>query len=291
MKIGVNQFCFPMSYDVREAITSVKRLGFDSIELCFTAADSARSGGGVTDALDISGYHNHLLNTHSTMKDLKELRAIADDSGMRVSSVGGIVSFSIFPLTSTDAAVAQKSMDAVKKMLDAARVLGADTVLVIPGMLTADMRYEAAYDLAQRRVAELADYAPDIQLAIENVWNGMLYSPLEMSRFVDETGRKNVGVYFDIANARRFGWPEQWILTLGKRIRKFHCKDYRLSVDTINGFTNLLDGDVNWPEVISAIRETDYDGDLVVELVPPSRHLVESTLIYARETLKTLIQR
>lgn len=279
-----------MSYDVRDAITSAKRLGFDAIELCFTAADSARSGGGVTDALDISGYHNRLLNTHSTMKDLKELRAIADDSGIRVSSVGGIVSFSIFPLTSTDAAVAQKSMDAVKKMLDAARVLGADTVLVIPGMLTAGMRYEAAYDLSQRRVAELADHAPDIQLAIENVWNGMLYSPLEMSRFVDETGRKNVGVYFDIANARRFGWPEQWILTLGKRIRKFHCKDYRLSVDTINGFTNLLDGDVNWPEVISAIHETGYDGDLVVELVPPSRHLVENTLVYARETLKTLIQ-
>lgn len=290
MKIGINQFCFPMSYDVRDAIASAKRLGFDSIELCFTAADSARAGGGVTDALDISGYHNRLLNMNSTMEDLKELRAIADDNGIRVSSIGGIVSFSIFPLTSTDDVVAQKSMDAVRKMLDAACVLGADTVLVIPGMLTADMRYEAAYDLAQRRVAELAAHAPTIQLAIENVWNGMLYSPLEMSRFVDETGCANVGVYFDIANARRFGWPEQWIRTLGPRIRKFHCKDYRISVDTINGFTNLLDGDVDWPEVIAAIRENGYNGDLVVELVPPARHLVENTLVYAQETLRHLIQ-
>ncbi|MDY3816884.1 MAG: sugar phosphate isomerase/epimerase family protein [Candidatus Limiplasma sp.] len=290
MNIGVNQFCFPMSYDVADAVKAAKRLGFDSIEVCFTAADGARPGGGVTDALDISGYHNRLLNMGSTDKDVRELKKLADDTGIRISSVGGIVSFSIYPLTATDAQVAQKSMDAVKKMLDFARILGADTILVIPGMLTADMEYKAAYDLAQSRVAQLAAYAPDIQLAIENVWNGMLYSPLEMSRFVDETGRSNVGVYFDIANARRFGWPQQWIRTLGRRIRQFHCKDYRMSVDTINGFTNLLDGDVDWPEVMTAIRETGYNGELVVELVPPSHYLVENTLTYAQNTLRDFLK-
>ena len=71
----------------------------------------------------------------STDKDVRELKKLADDTGIRISSVGGIVSFSIYPLTATDAQVAQKSMDAVKKMLDFARILGADTILVIPGML------------------------------------------------------------------------------------------------------------------------------------------------------------
>lgn len=290
MNIGVNQFCFPMTYDVRQAVEAAKRLNFDSIELCFTAADGASPAGGVTDALDISGYHNRLLNTHSSERDWRELRAMADDNGMRVSSVGGIVSFSIYPLTATDEAIAQKSMDAVKKMLDAARVLGAKTVLVIPGMLTPDMGYEQAYDTAQRRVAELADYAPDINLAIENVWNGLMYSPLEMKHFVDDTGKRNVGVYFDIANARRFSHPQQWIDTLGKRIFSFHCKDYRMSVDTINGFTNLLDGDVQWPEVMQAIRNTGYDGELVVELTPPAHYLVEQTLTFAQETLRALLK-
>ncbi len=290
MNIGVNQFCFPMSYDVADAVKAAKRLGFDSIEVCFTAADGARPGGGVTDALDISGYHNRLLNTNSTDADVSELKKLADDTGIRISSVGGIVSFTIYPLTAQDPQTARKSMDAVKKMLDSARILGADTVLVIPGMLTADMEYQAAYDLAQERVARLAAHAPDIQLAVENVWNGMLYSPLEMSRFVDETGCGNVGVYFDIANARRFGWPQQWIRTLGRRIRQFHCKDYRMAVDTINGFTNLLDGDVDWPEVVGAIRETGYDGEMVVELVPPARHLVENTLVYAQSTLRELLK-
>ena len=68
------------------------------------------------------------------------------------------------------------------------------------------------------------------------------------------------GICFDIANARRFGYPEQWIRTLGGRILEFHCKDYRMSVDNINGFTNLLDGDVNYPAVVAAIRDIGFDG-------------------------------
>jgi len=281
-----------MSYDVRDALEASKRLGFDSIELCLTAgkggADSA--GGGVTDALDISSYFNRLLNVDSSEQDMCELKNMADDIGIRVGSIGGIVSFSIYPLNSPDEAVAQKSMDAVKKMLDAARILGADTALVIAGMVTPDMRYEWAYETAQKRVAELAAYAPEINLGIENVWNGMLYSPLELNRFVDETGCDNVGIYFDIANARRFGSPENWIRCMGKRIKSFHCKDYRMSLDNINAFTNILDGDVNYPECIKAIREIGYDGDLVVELAPPAHYLVENTLKYAQDTLRTLIQ-
>lgn len=288
MMIGVNQFSFPMTYDVADAVRAAKRLGFDSIELCLTAAEDA-AGGGVTDALDIGAYHNRLLNTRGSGNDLRELKRIVEGEGIRVSSIGGIVTFTIFPLTSRNDAIVEKARDAVKRMQDAARDLGADTVLLIPGLLTPDMPYEESYLLAQSRVAELAELAPDICLAVENVWNNMLYSPLEINRFVDGTGKPNVGVYFDIANARRFGSPEQWIRTFGKRIRKLHCKDYRMSIDNINAFTNVLDGDVNYPEVLRALRAVGYDGDLVVELVPPAHYLVENTLLYAKESLKTLI--
>ena len=290
MKIDINQFCYPMSYDVKDAIEATARMGFDSIELCFTAGRGGVSGaGGVTDALDISGYYNRLLNVDSTEADFKALRRLADDANLRVSSVGGIASFTLWPLTSRDPAVAEQSMSAVRKMIDAARILGADTVLVIPGLVTEDMPCEWAYETAQSRVAELADYAPEIRIGIENVWNNMLYSPMELNRFVDGTGRANVGIYFDIANARRFGYPENWIRCMGGRILKFHCKDYRMSLDNINAFTNLLDGDVNYPEVMRAMSEIGYDGDLVVELTPPAHYLVESTIAYARKTLLELL--
>ncbi len=203
MKIGVNQFSFPMSYDVVDAIHAAARLGFDSIELCLTATNISKTGGGVTDALDISGYVNRLLNVDSHFPDFAQLKQIASDSGIRVSSIGGIVSFSIYPLTSCDSSIATQSMDAIRKMQEAASVLGANTVLVIPGMLDADMGYQEGYTLAQERISRLAGEASEIQLGIENVWNNMLYSPLELCRFVDEMQRDNVGIYFDIAHARR----------------------------------------------------------------------------------------
>lgn len=289
MRIGINQFCFPAPCDVRQALERAKALGFDCIELCLTADQRpGRSTGGVTDALDISGYFNRLLHEHAEERDFLALRSIVEEIGLPVCSIGGIISFSIYPLTAQDESTARKSMDAVKRMLDAAQILGAGSALVIPGMITEEMDYARAYETAQARVAELACYAPSIRLMIENVWNNMLYSPLELARFIDETGKPNVGICFDIGNARRFGYPEQWIRTLGRRILEVHCKDYRMSVDNINGFTNLLDGDVNYPAVIKAIQEIGFDGDLIVELIPPAHHLVDQTLRHARETLAAL---
>ena len=293
MKIGVNQFCFPMRYGVREAMEAAKRLGFDSLELCLTADEAtiaSRPSGGVVDSLDIGSYYNPLLNLSSTQAQMRQLKRMAEDIGMAISSIGGIVSFSIFPLTSADSAVAQKSMDAVKRMLDAAQILSARKVLVIPGMLTQEMDYAASYATAQERIARLADYAPEIDVLIENVWNNMLYSPLELTRFVDETGRGNVGIYFDVANARRFGYPQRWIDAMGKRVRGYHLKDYRMSVDNINGFTNVLDGDVDYPAVFDAIEKSGYDGDLVVELIPPARFQVETSLAYANKTLRNFLR-
>lgn len=291
MRIGINQFCFPASCDVGDALRRAKDLGYECMEICFTAAQgSVRSGGGVTDALDISGYFNRLLHEKASEADFLTLRRMAEDVGLPLCSVGGIMTFSIYPLTALDAATAQKSMDTAKRMLDAAQALGAPSILLIPGLLTEDMGYRQGFELAQSRVAELADYAPNVHLMIENVWNNMMYSPLELAAFVDGTGKSNVGVCFDVANARRFGYPQQWIRALGNRIMQIHCKDYRMTVDNINGFTNLLDGDVNYPAVIDALRELGYDGDLIVELTPPAHYLVDGTLRSARNILAALLK-
>ena len=290
MKIGINQFCFPSGTEVEEALGRAKKMGYDTFEVCLTAGNRITGfSSGVTDALDISGYYNPFCNTESTEQDFMILKKKAQDTGIRIGSGGGIVSFSIYPLSAVEEKTAVKSMDAVKKMVDAARIVGADTVLVIPGMLTEDMEYRETYERVQQRVAALAEYAGDINIAIENVWNNFLYSPLELCRFVDEIGRNNVGVYFDIANARRFGYPEQWIRTLSFRIKGIHVKDYRVAVDNIHGFTNILDGDVNYRKVMEALGMIGYDGQFTVELIPPAHHLVDQTLAYARRVCTDLI--
>lgn len=292
MKIGINQFCFPGCMDVEESLQCAKDMGYDTFEVCLTVGKGySNTSFGVTDVLDISGYYNELCNINSTEHDFMTLKKKADETGMKISSVGGIVSFSIFPLSSPDEKIAQKSMDAVKKMVDAARILEADTVLVIPGMITEDMEYIETYERVRQRVADIAEYAGNINIALENVWNYFLYSPMEFRRFVDEIGRKNVGIYFDIANARRFGYPEQWIRTFSHRIRGIHVKDYRMSVDNIHGFTNILDGDVDYRKVMEALTEVKYDGPLTVELIPPAHDFVDQTLMHARRVCEMLVNR
>ena len=103
MRIGINQFCFPASCDVRQALERAKALGFECMEICLTTdRQEGLSAGGVTDALGISGYHNRLLHEHAGEQEFRQLRAMAQEIGISLSSVGGIISFSIYPLTAPD---------------------------------------------------------------------------------------------------------------------------------------------------------------------------------------------
>ena len=104
-----------------------------------------------------------------------------------------------------------------------------------------------------------------MKIAIENVWNNFLLSPIEAARYVDEFNSPWVGWHFDVGNVITYGWPEQWIRTLGKRIQKLHIKEF--SRDKANkeglwkGFeVPFLKGDNNWPEVMKALDEIGYEG-------------------------------
>ncbi|MCX7887759.1 MAG: sugar phosphate isomerase/epimerase, partial [Verrucomicrobiae bacterium] len=117
-----------------------------------------------------------------------------------------------------------------------------------------------------------------------------LYSPLEMRGLIDEVGSPGVGLLFDTGNIIPFGFPEQWIRILGPRIREVHLKDYRRAVGTIHGFVSLLEGDVNWPEVMSALREIGYDGFLIAEVFP-YRHYGGAVLAQTSEAMDRILGR
>ena len=64
----------------------------------------------------------------------------------------------------------------------------------------------------------------------------------------------------------KFGFPEMWIEILGSRIGRVHVKDFKRSIGTLDGFTDLLSGDVNYPAVIAALEKFGYDGPLTAEM-------------------------
>jgi len=130
-------------------------------------------------------------------------------------------------------------------------------------------RYETTW---QRVTRELKKAVPAAQkakviLTPENVWNKFLVSPLEMRTFLDQFHSPWVQSHFDIGNVMQFGYPQDWILTLGHRIKRVHVKDYKLSTRAEQGrFVKLLEGDVDWKAVMAALTKVGYRGYLSPEI-------------------------
>jgi L-ribulose-5-phosphate 3-epimerase len=186
------------------------------------------------------------------------------------------------PLSSADPAVVEKSMEGMRVSLHNARLWGADTVLLVPAVVDAETTYAQAWERSRRRILELIPLAEQLQIviAIEEVWNKFLLSPLEFARYVDEFQSPWVRAYFDVGNVALTGYPQDWIRTLGKRIVKLHIKDFSYRNDAaihkrVPEFVPLLEGEIDWHAVHSALAEIGYSGTATVELSPGDRPYLE----------------
>lgn len=207
----------------------------------------------------------------SSEDDCKRLIEEASKAGVKISSLASGLGWGN-PLTNK--ATQAAGSNAVKKSLQVAKWLGTDAILVVSGGVGAEFiegfqgaRYDEAYDNALAALKELKSTADELGVAIgvENVWNKFLLSPLEFRAFLDEIGSTQVGAYFDVGNVIYSGYPEQWIQILGSRIKRIHFKDFKRDVGNLDGFCDLLDGDVNFPAVMSALREIGYNGPVTSE--------------------------
>jgi hexulose-6-phosphate isomerase len=270
MKTGINQWAFPCGVTTEQALDLAKKAGFETFEAC----------------VDEEGP----LRLDATEADATAIRRRADKLNIEITSVGSGMGWK-YPLSSPDPAVRELGKEAVATSLRIARWLGADTVLVVPGLVTPDVPYDLALENALTSIEALAPAAEQLQVSIglENVWNKFLLSPIEMRGFIDQCESAYVGAYFDIGNILPYGYPEQWIRILGKRIRKVHAKDFRASTGNLDGFVMLLEGDVNWPEVMAALREIGYNGALTAEF-SPYKHAPEVLLRHAHASLAAIIK-
>jgi hexulose-6-phosphate isomerase len=76
-----------------------------------------------------------------------------------------------------------------------------------------------------------------------------------------------VKAYFDVGNVVFYGYPQDWIRTLGRRIAKVHLKDFQLDRPAGRfNWKNLGEGDIDWVEVRRAFDEVGYDGYVTTEI-------------------------
>jgi L-ribulose-5-phosphate 3-epimerase len=247
MKIGINRWTFPGHLSLNECFAQAKHAGFDSIEI------NIAEDGEVTPA--------------STEAEIQAIVTSSKAAGVEISSLSTGLGWR-YPITSPDESVRQKGEENIRAQLKVAQWLGVDTILVVPGIVSADIAYDEAYTRAQAVLKRVAAEAEERKVAVgvENVWNKFLLSPLEFARFLDEIGSPYVGAYFDVGNVLVYGFPDQWIRILGRRIKKIHVKDFKTNIGNITGFCNPLQGDVPWAKVRTALEAIGYNEFITAEV-------------------------
>ena len=278
MKKGISIWSFPQQ-SLKENLALAKDAGFDGVEL----------------AMDETGE----LTPSTSERELLSIKRTADDLGLETYSRACALGFD-YPITDDDPAVRAKARDLVKRQLFAAKTLGCNSILVIPGCVCADfidpnriVDYETAYNRSLEAFRELkADAeAYEINIGLENVWNKFLLSPLEMRDFIDKIDSPFVGSYLDIGNTVANGYPEHWIKTLAHRIKKVHFKDYRREAGGLCGFVDLLAGDVNYPAVTEALASVGYDDWVTAEMIPNYKYYTEAIIYNTSYSMDKILGR
>jgi hexulose-6-phosphate isomerase len=252
---------------IADALARAADAGFDGLELCVG-----------TDGV---------LTPETSEADCEAIRRQVEAAGLVAQTLASGMSWAVNP-TSDDPAVRDRAVDLHAGALRRAAWLGCKAMLFVPGVVASPIapeetiRYDLAVERAREAVGRLLETAEavGVDLCLENVWNGLFYSPLELAAFVDGFGSERLGVYFDAANVLGYHqWPPHWIELLGARIRRVHVKGYRETFGWTGeyAFCDLGEGDVPWPETMAALADAGYDGTLVAEMLPYSDGLLERT--------------
>lgn len=237
IKKGLGYWMIKEDLSLLDKFKLVKDLGFDGIEF--------------NSPLDIP------------LKDLLEAR---DKTGIEVPSTVNKDHWGK-PISDPDPAVRQFTIDSMAKSLEQTKELGGDTVLLVPGVVSDTVSYKTAYGNALDSIRKMIPHAEKtgVKIALENVWNNFILSPIEAKDFLDKIDHPLVGWYFDLGNILRYGWPDHWLEVLGDKVFKLHVKEYSKKIMNEEGLgkgfnVELTQGDVNWPQVMKTIKDINYKG-------------------------------
>ena len=278
MKISASYWIFDGGLDgtlpIKSAMEQASKMGFEGIEL---------------------GIASQGVLTHNTSQaECEEIVREAEKHGLEISGAASGEGWTTSP-TANDEDVRLKIIDFTQKALQITHWLGSDAYLFVPGAVEVFflpdaevIPYDVCYQRASEAISQLVPVAEKlgVAIAVENVWNKFLLSPLEMREFIDNFNTSQVGVYFDVGNVLLTGYPDQWIRILGSRIKRVHIKDYKRSVGNADGFVDLLEGDVDFEAVKQALSEINYDGYVTAEMIPFTPGRPEKTAAAMKKIFK-----
>jgi hexulose-6-phosphate isomerase len=213
------------------------------------------------------GFQGVEIDSPSNLK-LDEVVAATKATGILVHGVVDSVHWTD-TLSHPNEATRAKGLKALEGALNDAQTVGADTVLLVPGVVNKDVTYDQCWERSTAEVKKALPLAKKlkVKIAIETVWNNFITQPQQLIDYVDQFQSEWVAAYFDISNMIKYGVPPaEWIRKLGKRMVKFDFKGYsselaKASGKDGDGFkAKIGEGSEDWPEVLKALGEIGYEG-------------------------------
>jgi hexulose-6-phosphate isomerase len=293
VKKAISMWAFPPEMDVASRIRRAGELGFEGFELCL-----GRRGE---------------FSLESADADVIALKRVADSAGVALGTVCSGLFFQ-YSLTSSRPEIREGAMAVVRKEIDCAALLGAEVALVVPGIVGCDflprevvpdavegeyfaggevIDYDVAWERSLAALAELAKHAAEkgVAIGVENIWGRFLLSPMEMRNFIDAVGSSWVRAYLDVGNCMLLGYPQHWIKILGPRLVAVHAKDFRRGTARLEGFVDLLAGDVDWRAVYDTLVAAGFSGWVTAESTPVYKQYPELTAAAASVALDCILRK
>jgi len=238
------------------------------------------------DALELSVSSEGVINTNSSKAECEMIRKSIDDSGVFVDSIATGMSWGVSP-TSDDESIRKKSISLHQDALKVASYLDCKALLFVPGVVKSPIspeivRYDRALDRLREAINQMLPIAEDlnVDLCMENVWNGFFYSPIELRDFVDSFDSDRLGVYLDIGNLIGYQQhPPHWVELLNSRIKRVQIKDFQENFDWTGSFSfcDIGAGDVPWKETIEALKTIEYKSTIIAEMLPWDETILSRT--------------
>ena len=258
--------------------------GLSNTESINSALTQTKSSG--FDALELSVSSEGVINTNTSKAECELIRKKIEDSGVFVDSIATGMSWGVSP-TSNDKSIREKSISLHQDALKVANYLDCKALLFVPGVVKSPIspeivRYDRALDRLREAINQMLPIAEDlnVDLCMENVWNGFFYSPIELRDFVDSFDSDRLGVYLDIGNLIGYQQhPPHWIELLNSRIKRVQIKDFQENFDWTGSFSfcDIGAGDVPWKETIAALEAIQYKSTIIAEMLPWDETILSRT--------------
>ncbi len=248
VKIGVNAWSYPSTVNVHDAIKHAKNVGFELFEP-------------VVDEEDLNS-----LNSPDFSRKWGSIRESAEGVGIGIHTIATGLYWRFNMILEDHFEKVSRVLEAEAK---AANIIGAKVLLVVPGVAVPELSYEEHIKRAKEALVKLAKVAEDygVVIGVENVWNRIFASPLDMVNLLSGLDPKVVGAYLDVGNTLPHSLPEHWIMALKDRIVAMHAKDF-LAEPSRCTFGIPLTGSVNWSNIRKLLSEIGYGGPLTAEIPP-----------------------